>query len=45
MDRLFESVLVIGLIFICAFSMRVNQEAMQTMQQMNQQLHLMFIKS
>lgn len=44
MDNIQQIVLTIGLVFVCAFSMKVSQEAMNTMTQMNHQIQLMFVK-
>lgn len=45
MDWFIETLLIVGLIFISAYSIRVNQEAMQTMDAMNKQIQMMFVKS
>lgn len=45
MDRVFELVLVTGMIVIAMYSMKLSQESMNTMRQMNQQIQMMFVKS
>jgi hypothetical protein len=45
MDWFIEMLLIVGLIFISAYSIRVNQEAMQTMNELNKQIQVMFVKS
>jgi len=45
MDYIQQIVLTVGLVFVCAFSMKVNQEAMNAMNQMNHQVQMMFVKS
>jgi hypothetical protein len=45
MDRLVELTLVIGIIFITTYSIRVNQEAVQSVNAMNKQIQMMFVRS
>lgn len=45
MDRIVELALVIGLIFVTTYSMRVNQEALQSVNAMNKQIQMMFVRS
>lgn len=45
MDWFIETLLIVGLIFVSAYSIRVNQEAMQSMNDMNKQIQMMFVKS
>lgn len=45
MDNVQQVILTVGLVFVCAFSMKVNQEALQSMNQLNSQIQMMFVKS
>ena len=45
MDWFIETLLIVGLIFISAYSIKVNQEAIESMNAMNKQLQFMFVKS
>jgi hypothetical protein len=45
MDWFIELVLIVGLVFISAFSIKVNQDAIESMNAMNKQLQFMFVKS
>ena len=45
MDGLVQMLLVVGLIFICSFSLKVNQDAINSMNAMNKQVQMMFVKS
>ena len=45
MDWFIETLLIVGLIFISAYSIKVNQEAVQAMNTMNKQIQMMFVKS
>ncbi len=45
MDWFTEILLIVGLIFIAAYSIKVNQDAMQAMNELNKQVQMMFIKS
>lgn len=45
MDNIQQIILTFGLVFVCAFSMKVNQEALTAMNQMNHQIQMMFVKS
>lgn len=45
MDRFMEALLIIGLVFIAGYALKINQEAIASMNQMNQQLQVMFVKS
>jgi len=45
MDRLVELTLVIGLIFVSAYSMKTNQDAIRAINEMNKQIQMMFIRS
>ena len=45
MDRIVELTLVIGIIFITTYSIKVNQEALQSVNAMNKQIQMMFVRS
>lgn len=45
MEWFIQMLLVVGLIFISAYSIKVNQEAVQAMNTMNKQIQMMFVKS
>ena len=45
MDWFIETLLIVGLIFVSVYSIRVNQETMQAMNELNKQIQIMFIKS
>ncbi len=44
MDWFIETLLIVGLIFISAYSIKVNEEAMQSMNVMNKKIEMMFVK-
>jgi hypothetical protein len=45
MDRLLEMVLVIGIIFLSAYSMKLSNDTMVAVEKWNQSIQLMFVKS
>ena len=45
MDKILEITLTVGIIFIAAYSMNVNHQAMKTMNEMNKQIQMMFVRS
>lgn len=45
MDWFIEALLIVGLIFVSVYSIRVNQEAIQAMNDLNKQIQVMFVKS
>jgi hypothetical protein len=45
MDRIVELTLIVGIIFITTYSIKVNQEALQSVNAMNKQIQMMFVRS
>jgi len=45
MDRIVELTLIVGIIFITTYSIKVNQEALQSINAMNKQIQMMFVRS
>jgi hypothetical protein len=45
MEWFIQMLLVVGLIFISSFSLKVNQDAINSMNAMNKQVQMMFVKS
>lgn len=45
MDGILQLVLVAGIILISLFSIKVSQESIQSINAMNQQIQMMFVKS
>jgi len=45
MDWFIEMLLIVGLIFVSAYSLKINQDAIQAMNKMNNQIQMMFVKS
>lgn len=45
MDWFIETLLIVGIIFISSYSLKINQEAIQEMNNMNSQIQMMFVKS
>jgi hypothetical protein len=45
MDGLTQMLLIVGLIFISSFSLKVNQDAINSMNAMNEKVQMMFVKS
>lgn len=45
MDGMLQLVLTVGLILISAYSIKVSQESVQAVNQMSQQMQMMFVKS
>lgn len=45
MDRFMEGLLIVGLVFIATYALKINQDAITTMNSMNKQIQMMFVKS
>lgn len=45
MERTLELALVIGIIFISAYALKINNEAINSMNMMNRSIQMMFVKS
>ncbi len=45
MDRLLELILVAGIIVMGMYAMKISEDSIQQVSYMNQQIHMMFIKS
>jgi len=45
MDWFIETLLIIGLIFVSAYSLKISQEAIKTMADQNKKIEMMFVKS
>jgi len=45
MERTLEIVLVLGIIFIASYALKINQDAINTMNAQNKQIQMMFVKS
>jgi len=45
MDWFIETLLIVGLIFITAYSLKINNDAIQAMDKQNKQIQMMFVKS
>lgn len=45
MDGFAQMLLIVGLIFISSFSLKFNQDAINSMNMMNEKVQMMFVKS
>ncbi len=45
MENFNTSILIIGIIFLSAYSLKVSQEAINSINTMNHQIQMMFVKS
>jgi len=45
MDWFIEMLLILGVVFISAYSLKINHEAIQSINEMNKQIQVMFVKS
>jgi len=45
MEKTLEIVLVVGVIFIAAYALKINQDAINVMNKQNQAVQMMFVKS
>lgn len=45
MDWFIEMLLIVGLIFVSAYSLKINQDAIKTMSDQNKKIEMMFVKS
>lgn len=45
MERIHELVLIAGLIIVCTYSMKISHESIESINKMNHQIQMMFVKS
>ena len=45
MDWFIETLLILGLIFVSAYSLKISQEAIHSMDAQNKKIEMMFVKS
>lgn len=45
MERIHELVLIIGIIFLSAYTIKVSQQSIMEVEKMNQNIQMMFVKS
>lgn len=45
MDRFIEALLIVGLVFVAAYSQMISQDAIKTMADQNKKIEMMFVKS
>lgn len=45
MDWFIEMLLILGVVFISAYALKINNDAISAMNEMNKQIQVMFVKS
>jgi hypothetical protein len=45
MEWFIQTLLILGLIFVSAYSLKISEEAIKTMDMQNKQIQMMFVKS